>query len=420
MSPRPLHLFEGFGIELEYMIVDADTLDVRPLADLLLKAAAGEIVSEIEFGSLAWSNELALHVIELKTAGPAKSLEPLTAAFQKDVRRINQLLADLGARLMPTAMHPWMDPDRELKLWPHDYSPVYEAFNRIFDCRGHGWANLQSVHINLPFADDDEFSRLHAAIRLILPLLPALAASSPVMEGRATGLLDNRLNVYKGNSARIPQVSGRIIPERAFSRSEYAAMIFEPMYDAIAPYDTENVLQDEFLNARGAIARFSRNAIEIRLLDIQECPRADLAICAAVIAVLRGLVEERWSSLAEQQAFEIEPLATLLDRTITDAHAATLDDPGFLAAFGVHTETYAAGEFWQRLIDRERRESPAFDRLWGPTLSALVERGPLANRILSAVGKEPTRERCATVYRALCDCLQTGELFLPTATGSPL
>ena len=32
------------------------------------------------------------------------------------------------------------------------------------------------------------------------------------------------------------------------------------------------------MNSRGAIARFDRNAIEIRVIDVQECPKADLAI----------------------------------------------------------------------------------------------------------------------------------------------
>ena len=36
--------------------------------------------------------------------------------------------------------------------------------------------------LNLPFSSDEEFGRLHAAIRLLLPLLPALAASSPLVE----------------------------------------------------------------------------------------------------------------------------------------------------------------------------------------------------------------------------------------------
>ncbi|NJL28684.1 MAG: glutamate--cysteine ligase, partial [Thermoanaerobaculia bacterium] len=173
----PWHLFEVVGVELEYMIVDRETLAVRPVADEVLRAVAGEIVSDVETGELAWSNELVLHVIELKTNGPAPRLAGLEAFFERDVRRINELLAPLGGRLMPTAMHPWMDPHTETRLWPHEYSPVYEAYDRIFGCRGHGWSNLQSLHLNLPFTGDEEFARLHAAVRLLLPILPALAAS---------------------------------------------------------------------------------------------------------------------------------------------------------------------------------------------------------------------------------------------------
>ena len=36
MSKTPLHLFEGYGLELEYMIVDRETFEVRPIADWLL------------------------------------------------------------------------------------------------------------------------------------------------------------------------------------------------------------------------------------------------------------------------------------------------------------------------------------------------------------------------------------------------
>src|SRR5262249_20775901 len=190
MSGSPLHLCQGFGVELEYMIVDADSLHVLPVADRVLHSVAGEYVNDVERGAITWSNELALHVIELKTTEPAPHLDGLCASFEESIGEINERLAPLKGRLMPTAMHPWMEPDREMRLWPHDYSPVYEAFNRIFDCRGHGWANLQSVHLNLPFANDKEFARLHAAVRLLLPLLPALAASSPVVEGRPTGFLD--------------------------------------------------------------------------------------------------------------------------------------------------------------------------------------------------------------------------------------
>ena len=40
--PRPLGLFEAYGIELEYMIVDRASLAVAPLADRVLEAVLGE------------------------------------------------------------------------------------------------------------------------------------------------------------------------------------------------------------------------------------------------------------------------------------------------------------------------------------------------------------------------------------------
>ena len=143
------------------------------------------MANEVECGALRWSNELVLHVLELKTNGPASVLGGLADEFTRQVRQINQLLEGFGGMLMPGAMHPWMDPDLETRLWPHGDRSIYAAYDRIFGCRGHGWSNLQSTHLNLPFQGDEEFGRLHAAIRLLLPLLPALAASSPVIGGRS-------------------------------------------------------------------------------------------------------------------------------------------------------------------------------------------------------------------------------------------
>ena len=239
-----LRLFAGIGVEMEYMIVDARTLSVRPISDELIRSVAREYVSDIDRGPISWSNELVLHVIELKTNGPADSLTGLSSLFQDNVSEINRILEPFSACLMPTAMHPWMDPHTETRLWPHEYSPVYEAYNKIFGCQGHGWANLQSTHLNLPFSSDEEFARLHAAIRLVLPILPALAASSPIMDGQQAPWLDQRLAVYRTNSAKIPSLTGLVIPEAVFSQAAYEAEIFEPMYRDIAPFDSDGVLQD--------------------------------------------------------------------------------------------------------------------------------------------------------------------------------
>ena len=77
----PIHLMQAFGIEIEYMIVDRKNLDVLPVTDKVLYQVAGDYVQELEQGAVAWSNELALHVIELKTNGPASSLSGLAEAF---------------------------------------------------------------------------------------------------------------------------------------------------------------------------------------------------------------------------------------------------------------------------------------------------------------------------------------------------
>ena len=58
-----LRLFAGIGVEMEYMIVDARTLSVRPISDELIRSVAREYVSDIDRGPISWSNELVLHVI---------------------------------------------------------------------------------------------------------------------------------------------------------------------------------------------------------------------------------------------------------------------------------------------------------------------------------------------------------------------
>lgn len=407
----PYSLFSAYGIELEYMIVDAETLDVRPICDKVMYDVAGEYLSEIEMGEIAWSNELALHVIELKTNGPAAQLDGLAEEFQSHVHQINERLKQFGARLLPTAMHPWMNPDEEMQLWPHEYSPVYEAFHRIFDCRGHGWANLQSVHVNLPFNGDEEFGRLHAAIRLILPLLPALAASSPIVEGQFTGTMDNRLDVYRFNARRIPSVSGQIIPEPAFDEASYRNLILEPMYADIAPFDPEETLRDEFLNARGAIARFGRGSIEIRLLDIQESPRADLAICAAVCGALQLMVAERWTPLGEQKMLTTERLHRILLNTIRDAGEAAIDDPDYLRQFGIESGLLTAAEVWDEVVQAVAASRPDWSQHFRAPLELIGVQGTLAKRIRKRLPDHPPKEAIASIYRELADCLAEGQMF---------
>ncbi len=396
----------AFGIELEYMIVDCETLDVRPISDKVLTEAAGELSGEVELGSVSWSNELALHVLELKVTEPVSDLHQVTVDFQQSVAHANEILARFGARLMPTAMHPWMSPDREMKLWPHDYSPVYEAFNRIFNCKGHGWANLQSTHWNLPFRNEREFAMLHASIRLVLPLLPGIAASSPIHDGRIQGPLDCRLEVYRKNSAKIPSITGQVVPEPVYTEADYEREIYQRMYRDIAPEDPDGTLQHIWLNARGAIARFDRGAIEIRVLDIQECPAADIAIGSLMVTVLQSLCQQRWSSFAEQSIASTDDLARLFRAAIVTGPDTIV--PAAIATHFGRSSDLTIGQLWQGLLAELQPTTPLLSPAVVSLLENIFQRGTLSQRILTMLQNSAQPTDLHRVYGRLCSCLSDG------------
>ncbi|MBL8748894.1 MAG: glutamate--cysteine ligase [Planctomycetes bacterium] len=406
-----LGLFAGFGIELEYAVVDRTTFVVRPIVDELLKHFAGSYSGDFDDGPISWSNELALHVVELKTNGPAPSLAGVASAFQRSLLRVEGALESMGARLLPGGMHPTMRPDREFRRWPHDYAEVYGAYDRIFDCRGHGWSNLQSCHLNLPFANDDEFGRLHLACRALLPLLPALAASSPFCEGAWTGWLDWRLQVYRHNQQRVPRIAGLVVPEPVTTRERYFAEILEPIWADIAPLDPDNLLREEWLNSRGVVAKFFRDALEIRVLDVQECPAADLAICALVTAVLHAMCDERWCDRRALAALRTQDLASVLWAVAKDGDQAVVAHRGLLGALGLPAEPRSAIDVWRRLADAVLPDVAHLDPVLVSPLRTILARGPLARRMLGAVGETPDRDALVRLQSELADCLRNGVAF---------
>lgn len=405
--PAALHAFAGYGVELEYMIVDRDTLSVLPIADRLLGESG-----EHPRGHYAWSNEVVLHVIEIKNARPDATLAPLAAGLQAEVQAINAALAEYNACLMPGAMHPWMNPALDTRLWTHRHAEIYQSYDRIFDCRRHGWSNLQSMHLNLPFADDAQFTRLHAAVRLALPILPALAASSPFREEAFGGFLDTRMQHYRSHQIRVPGTIGSVIPEATSGIADYRANVLERMYAAIAPLDPDGILRHEWLNARGVIPRFDRNALEIRVIDMQECPQADIAIAAATSAVVKALYDSD-----ADLSLDTERLTEIFLNCIWHGEQALIDDADYLTRLGCLECRISAADLWRFLIESHLKGDPAYRAHWRTPLERILELGTLARRILKAVGEDVSHARLEVVYRGLCDCLEQGIMFPPLSLG---
>ncbi len=414
-------LWERFGVEMEFMIVDRDTLNVLPRADVPLgKDKDGNQLSDVEYDDIGLSNELVSHVLEFKCAHPKSTFDGLGKRFFHEIRRANKKLEKINAMLLPSACHPFMDP-AEMQLWPYDCLDIYQTYDRIFNCKGHGWANLQSTHLNLSFDGDEEFGELHAAIRLLLPLIPAIAASSPYLDGKYTGYRDARIEVYRHNQDKVPEITGQVIPEQAYSYDEYNKMIFDKVKKAIAPYDTEHLLNHFFLNSRGAIARFDRGAIEIRLVDIQECPNADIAIVELEMATLKAIVNGKFASTSRTlkeyreflRNFDTTRLAELLAKTTKDAENATIDWQEYLSVFGMDSANtpaapITAGDIWKHIYSVVKNDLTEVSQSF---MEKMLKRGTLSSALYKVLGDAPAHEAFVTEYKKLADCLAHNRLY---------
>ena len=409
MSNYPI--YSVLGIEIEYMLVDKETLAVQPKSDVILSALAGKQVDEVVLDEIAISNELVMHVLELKNNGPKPPHDPVADQFQRTIMLLQPLLEEHQLQLLPTGAHPWMNPLVETIRWPHGNNAIYQQYNTIFNCQGHGWSNLQSMHVNLPFANDEEFAELHNSIRLLLPLLPAIAASTPILDGRKTGLFDSRLAFYNSNQKLIPSISGEVIPEFICSEEEYQREILEPMYRDIANVDPMGILQHEWLNSRAAIAKFERMAVEIRILDSQECVNADIAIAHAIHAILKS-----WHNTGSQHHLEqicaTQKLKRIYDETIKGGLAVRIEDSEVLTQWQLPKgRTMTARDAWSLLIERV---SPELNHTSQLALEHILKQGNLSERILRACNSDFSKKKLSNVYRQLGDCLLKNQQFQPS------
>jgi gamma-glutamyl:cysteine ligase YbdK (ATP-grasp superfamily) len=406
MSNFPI--YSVLGIEIEYMLVDKDSLNVQPKSDLILSALAGQLINEVTLGDIAISNELVMHVVELKNNGPKPPDAPTTEHFQNAILKLQPLLEQNNLLLLPTGAHPWMDPNTETVRWPHGSSAIYEQFDAVFNCQGHGWANLQSMHVNLPYSTQEEFGQLHNIIRLILPLLPALAASSPLLDGKTTGLLDSRLYFYSRNQQRIPSISGDIIPEFICTEDEYQQKILAPMYQDISPFDPKGILQHQWLNSRAAIPKFDHKAIEIRIIDSQECVEADIAIAKAINAILK-----HWQTTSHyylHKPCDTKRLKQVFDQTIEKGLAVRVDDGELMTQWQLPRRVMTLGEVWSQLIEKISSELDHKQQL---ALELILSQGNLSERILRTIGKETDKKMLKRVYHQLAHCLISNQQFMP-------
>ena len=248
-----------------------------------------------------FGKELQMHVMEIKANQPFKSPGEFEETMQNAVITLNQIVNKHGAMLLGTGMHPLLKL-QDTNVWPHYHKKIYRQYGKIFNLNQHGWLNIQSFHLNLPYQKETDAIQIHNQLANLCAYLPAIAASSPIFEGKEGPDIDNRLEFYRVNQKEVPSVTGDVIPEYATSLSQYKQDIIGGYSrDLVTAGANKTLLNREWVNSRGVIFRFDRRALEVRVMDEQECVKSDVALACLVRATLRGLV----TSEAELSSHEL-------------------------------------------------------------------------------------------------------------------
>jgi len=403
--------FEVAGMELEYPTVDRD-LNVVSLVEPAFRVLAGRGTSDVDLGAVAFSNEIADHVFEIKTQAPVRSLADAETALAEGIQRFSAVLhAEFGARLLPTGMHPWFDPRRG-RLWTRSGLRIYTTYARLFDVRTHGWMNVHAAHLNLPLGREVDAVAMHTAAALLVPYVPALAASSPMYDGELQPAADGRLAWILEHQARIPESGGELVPEYVESFGDYRRRILAPMYRALDRLPDTAPIRHEFFNTRGAILRFARRAMEIRVLDTQECVKMDVAVAIFVRSALKHLTR-----LVAGGRVPLPDHAVLVEdfrACIRDGSAARVRAPHLDVERG-GDGLAAAKEVLRHLLCGARRAVRRDETAYLDLAGRMVETGTLSERIRAELAPvadaddETFTEAARRIYIELIDCLEANE-----------
>jgi len=359
------------GTEHEYSINDPD-LRPLPVSDRILKSICGRYESEILFGEVKLGKELQKTVLEIIPRSPADDLLSLETQVYRGVRKFYDIFRDQYV-LLGLGMHPTLKLE-ETAVWDHDEGEYYEAYDRLFTIRQHGWLNIQALQINLSYRNEKDLVSTYNRIRSLLPYLIAVTASSPMVEGRLTGTCDNRLLYYRENQKEIPQICNNILPEKIRGIADYRKAQ-EIVYAELRRRGA-GILCEEWVNSSGLIIRFSRKCLEIKALDEQESVRSDMAVCAFVRSLLR--------SPSISRDTDEESLPRLMETAIQRGTEELRPEL---------TRLYSKA--WEHATEDERR--------YLPVIADRIENGSIAERMTRRLSRDPD---IRPVLRELSTCLK--------------
>jgi carboxylate-amine ligase len=304
------------GIEEEFAVLDP-TLDLVPRFEELRDAAASDPVLGPSIAGELISSE-----IEIRS-GRGEDFAAATAAQREHRRRLFALAAEHGVALGATGTHPWADYREQRIIDTEHYHRVENGLKYV------AWRNNTfSLHVHVGVRGAHRAVLVCDRLRPVLPLLLAISASSPFLDGRDSGL----------HSART----------QTFTRSF-------PRCGIPAPFGGWNAYRDyiEFLiNTRSIVEytqvwlsirpHFSFGTVEVRICDAQPTAQESEGLAALIVACVAQAARE-----IDQGAMPVDIPGRLIEENLWRAIRYGLDGQLIDLERG---ELYPATEATERLL----------------------------------------------------------------------
>ena len=256
------------GVEEEFSILDPHTLDLAPRFEELRDAAA--LVDPLLHEHI--TGELISSEIEI-ISGAGSDLQDALARQRERRRRLFALAAAQGVALGATGTHPWADYREQPIIDTEHYRRVEDGLKYV------AWRNNTfSLHVHVGVRDIDRAVRACDRLRPVLPLLLAISANSPFLDGRDSGLHSARTQSFTKSFPRcgIPDAFGGWRAYREyieFLQRTNSIVEFTQVWWSVRPH-------------------FSFGTVEVRICDAQATARESEALAGLMVACIAQAVRD--------------------------------------------------------------------------------------------------------------------------------
>ena len=255
------------GIEEEFALIDPETLALIPRFEVLRDAAAPDpVLTESIAGELISSE------IEIRS-GRGLDVEDARARQGDRRRRLFSLAAAHRVALGSTGTHPLSDYREQHIIDTEHYRRVEEGLKYV------AWRNNTfSLHVHVGVHGADRAVRVCDRLRPVLPLLLAISANSPYVDGIDSGLHTARTQTFTKSFPRcgIPDAFGSWA-----AWADYVELLVR----------TRSIV--EFTQLWWSVRpHHDFGTVEVRICDAQMTARESDQLAALIVACVRRAAEE--------------------------------------------------------------------------------------------------------------------------------